>query len=73
MKYIFFKAKSVLLHGQKWKPQNISSIYVCKDTGFEIVNKVTQVLEDQKVDIGNINVSDVPLFKYAKLTSCDVL
>ena len=43
-----------------------------KNTGYEIVSKVVQVLEGQQIDVENISVSEIPLFKYAKMTSCDV-
>ncbi|KAJ4437873.1 hypothetical protein ANN_13812 [Periplaneta americana] len=44
-----------------------------KNSGYKKMCKVAQVLEDVPVgEIDGVYVCDIPLFKYARLTSCDV-
>lgn len=43
-----------------------------KNNGFEVLKTVAQVIEGKQVDIGNLRVGDIPILKYARVTSCDV-
>ena len=44
-----------------------------KNNGFKKLCIVAQVLEDIQVgELHGVSISDIPLFKYARLTSCDV-
>ena len=68
------KSKRVISHHHKWKhkKKNINSKLCLKNHWIEIVSEVAQLLEDQQVDIENVSVSDVFLFKYSRLTLYDV-
>lgn len=53
--------------------QKFKSVFA-KNDGFNTMCKIAKVLQGQ-VDIGeieNLHVSDIPLMKYARLSSCDV-
>ena len=43
-----------------------------KNCGYQILCKIAQILEGQNIsELENVS-ADIPLFKYARLTSCDV-